>query len=201
MGCVYIICCTISKKVYVGKTSKSNLVGYLKHNVSQALKGSNSKPKLYRAIRKYGPENFLAIKLFESENEQSLFGWEKYYIKEWNSNDTDFGYNISSGGEGSGYKHGPNCKHCLWAKTEGAKLLQANRHKRVYPEKKPTTRKGWSPEQRKAASDRMKIQRQNNPEMFGVKKGQQSFRKGTKLPESHVQALRTAWARRKEKLQ
>ena len=161
MGHVYCIRCPISHKLYIGKTVSKKLRSYIKSNYRQALNGSNSKPKLYRAIRKYGYRNFDFISLFESDDENLLFGWEKFYIKEW---ETDkYGYNIARGGQGSGYKHGPDCKHCLWAKTEGVKLLRENRHKRSYPSKKVVEKKGWTEEGRQAARERMLVAKSVNP--------------------------------------
>src|ERR1700689_5037966 len=103
MGCVYILV-SPSHKVYVGKTVNKNLYSYIKRCAYEAGHGKNSKPKLYRAFRKYGLKNFRIHKLFESDDNTLLCAWEKFEIKSWDS--VENGYNISEGGEGAGYKHG-----------------------------------------------------------------------------------------------
>jgi len=161
MGCVYILV-SPSKKVYVGKTVNKNLRSYIKRCAYEAEQGKNSKPKLYRAFRKYGLKNFRIHKLLESDDNVLLCAWEKFEIKSWDS--IANGYNIAEGGEGAGYKHGPDCKHCLWARTKGAEVLRQARANRVYPPKKEKVLKGWTPEQRIAAAERMRQQLAAHPE-------------------------------------
>lgn len=52
---------------------------------------------LYRAIRKYGLENFI-FEIIETCPIQNLNERENYWIKYYNSNDTKFGYNLSLNG-------------------------------------------------------------------------------------------------------
>jgi len=164
MGYVYALIGPTGK-AYIGKTVHKNLRTYLNRCGNEALHGrKDSKPKLYRAFRKHGLQNFRAHKLVESDDNSVLCAWEKYYIKDWMS--IQYGYNISSGGEGAGYKHRPDCKHCLWIRTVGAALLRESQKKRVYPPKKPKVLKGWSPEQRQAAADRARKQLADNPEQL-----------------------------------
>lgn len=162
MGYVYMLVGPTGK-VYVGKTVRKHLRSYLNGCANTALRGSNNKPKLYRAFRKYGPQDFKVCVLFESDNNDHLCAWEKFHIQDQMS--VEYGYNVASGGEGAGYTHGPDCKHCLWARSaESTEHLKRIRSLRVYPPKKEKIRKGWTTEQRAAAAGRMPQQLAAHPE-------------------------------------
>ena len=56
---------------------------------------------LYQAFRKYGIENFKIESIDESATtKDELFALEKYYIKLYNSNNKEVGYNMTEGGDG-----------------------------------------------------------------------------------------------------
>jgi len=189
MGCVYMIICEANKKQYIGKHSGTNLRRYFKHNLSRALANDDSKPKLYRAIRKYGPAAFRIFPLIQAAEESVLFGWEKYYIQEFETQ--AYGYNISAGGEGAsrpcseetkqkirsanlgigkGKKHPPDCNHCAWLRANRSKL----RLKSFMPGSTPWNKgmlgwkpkhreQHWSEESRQAAAERARnAQRDRN---------------------------------------
>ena len=93
MPFIYKITNKINNKVYIGKTIRSLDVRFKEHLRDSAIKDS----KLYRAIRKYGKENF-SIELIEEVEEESLSERERFWIKE---NDSYYhGYNSTFGGEG-----------------------------------------------------------------------------------------------------
>jgi group I intron endonuclease len=168
MGCVYLIRNDFNHKVYIGKHIGKPLNRYIAECFHLALnKKSNAKPVLYRAIRKYGKENFTVFPLIESDSESALFGWEKYFIAEYESNSPEIGYNLTSGGEGASFKHAADCGHCLWLKNNRSKV---GAHKGNIPWNKglvgykPNRRKAvWSAEQRLRAAERATKRFNDNP--------------------------------------
>jgi hypothetical protein len=55
---------------------------------------------LYRALKKYGPENFKYEVVLETEDEDNAKRSEMYLIDVWNLQDPKFGYNLTAGGDG-----------------------------------------------------------------------------------------------------
>lgn len=54
------------------------------------------------AIQKYGKiNNFILLEEIEAENRQLMREREKYWIAKYHSNDKEFGYNVSEGGDGA----------------------------------------------------------------------------------------------------
>lgn len=102
---IYKIENKISKKCYIGLSI--NIEKRIKDHFSKAfIKDKEYNKSLYRAIRKYGKENFNSTILEECLQEE-LFEKEIYYINKYNSYYN--GYNETLGGEGvitnSGEKH------------------------------------------------------------------------------------------------
>lgn len=99
-GYIYKTTNRLNGKVYIGQ-KKSQKFLYDKYLGSGKL--------LQRAIQKYGKQNFSVSLLVWCISQQELDEKERYYIKLYNSTDTELGYNISSGGTGgkttSGYIH------------------------------------------------------------------------------------------------
>lgn len=58
----------------------------------------------HNAINKYGAENFLFKKIDEAKTQEELDNKERYWIKYYNSNNKDKGYNLDSGGRSGGIK-------------------------------------------------------------------------------------------------
>lgn len=93
MGFIYKITNNINQKSYIGKTARSIQIRYKEH-----LKNINYLDlPLYRALKKYGKENFSIIQLEECDNkildEREIY-WINYYQTYKN------GYNCTAGGEG-----------------------------------------------------------------------------------------------------
>ena len=110
-----------SDKYYVGITSQKY--------VSQRWrcgKGYSKNPHFTRAINKYGWNNFQHEIIAEHLTKDEACDMEKRLIKELNSNDYHYGYNICSGGEGA---------------------------TGLFGEKNPNYGNYWSDEQRKRMSD------------------------------------------------
>lgn len=96
MGYIYLITNLINGKVYVGKTT-GTLENRWKQHVEAASR--NIDTHLYRAIRKYGAENFKIESLYYGD--ENLNELERYYIKQYNSfQNPTVGYNETRGGDG-----------------------------------------------------------------------------------------------------
>lgn len=99
MGYIYKVSNIVNNKVYIGKTIETINTRWTRHkweafDVSSPLYNIH----FYRAIRKYGIENF-KIEIIEEATNDKLTEREKYWIKQFNSyND---GYNSTLGGEGA----------------------------------------------------------------------------------------------------
>ena len=97
MGCIYKAENCVNHKVYIGKTTKV-MENRRKDHLYKSSRGSNT--YFHKAITKYGKENFVWSVLEESSDETVLFEKEKEYISKFRSNDPEYGYNLTVGGEG-----------------------------------------------------------------------------------------------------
>lgn len=97
MSYIYLITNTINDRVYVGKTSRTIKQRWLEHvgDVNKYL----DRP-LYRAMKKYGVENF-SIHLIEEVSDDKADEREQYWIQMYRS--YKFGYNATMGGDGTKY--------------------------------------------------------------------------------------------------
>ena len=84
----------INGKVYIGQTCYRNINQRWRHG-----EGYKHSPHFYNAIQKYGWENFEHIILFEDICGYELADViERELIQKYQSNNSEYGYNISSGG-------------------------------------------------------------------------------------------------------
>lgn len=92
---VYRITNKVNGKLYFGITKRKLQKRWNEHKHNSKCKKSH----LYLAMRKYGIENFIIeiVKVCDSDIE--MYGLEKELIKKHNSNNKEFGYNNSIGGE------------------------------------------------------------------------------------------------------
>ncbi len=95
-----------SKKVYIGITCKNPLYRWQKGY------GYSSNEHFFRAIVKYGWDNFKHEILCEGLSKEEAEVKEIELISFYNSTDERYGYNISSGGENhfAGYHHSEKTK-------------------------------------------------------------------------------------------
>ena len=101
---VYSVTNTINGKVYIGKTVMSDLRAYWNRS-HRPLVRSGKGFLLHRAVRKYGENNFSLKEVAQAQNEQELSDLERTYINQYRSNHREFGYNLTTGGEGFTGKH------------------------------------------------------------------------------------------------
>ena len=105
-GIIYKRTNKINGKVYIGQTIDERRRQLSWNNINKRYSG----PKIDRARRKYGVENFdykvlKEIIVFNDENflKKELNRLEIYYIQEYKSFNDRFGYNLTLGGVGNGY--------------------------------------------------------------------------------------------------
>ena len=100
---VYLHTCISNKKRYVGKSSRNPLSRWGTNGRGYLTKRNEKfvQPQIARAILKYGWDNFEhEILMSDLTNEEACF-WEKFFIFLFRSNNPIYGYNGTSGGEGS----------------------------------------------------------------------------------------------------
>jgi group I intron endonuclease len=123
---VYKITNQINNKIYIGKSINPTKRFRMHIYLATKYNSKNECTKLYRAIRKYGSEQF-KLEIIESfTDENKSYCAEEFYINEFNS--IKLGMNIKPGGKG-GSAGGIN--HPMWGKkfTTESKLRMANSHK------------------------------------------------------------------------
>jgi len=117
MGCIYRIINMIDGKSYIGQYCKDKPNTRFTNHKSRARK-EDSTEHLYRAIRKYGVENFDFTLICVCDNCE-LNDLEIQYIKEFNTFGEN-GYNMTVGGQGiKNYKHTPETKERLRISSTG----------------------------------------------------------------------------------
>lgn len=106
----YIYCYTnkTNGKCYIGKTN--NISRRKSRHRRNAFIDKNTLP-FYNALRKYGEDNFEFSILDKFHLEDIILDLEIFYIFTYKSSNRNYGYNITSGGEGSsGTNHNENQK-------------------------------------------------------------------------------------------
>lgn len=96
---IYTFINKINGKRYIGQSTD---IGrrYYQHSINSL--NSNTleyNSYFYKAIRKYGFSNF-SFEILEECEEEKLNEREKYWIEFFNSNNQEFGYNLTEGGAG-----------------------------------------------------------------------------------------------------
>lgn len=106
MGFVYKITNNINGKMYIGKTQYADANKRWKEHLSDAKKSKNANRPIYKAINKYGPENFTFETIYEHSEPECLSLMEKQYIEQFRTYvgyvDCN-GYNATLGGDGKSY--------------------------------------------------------------------------------------------------
>lgn len=87
-------------KRYVGITSKAKP----EHRWNNG-RGYHENPHFASAIAKYGWDGFEHLILYRNVDEQSAKQLERELIRTWNTQDSRYGYNMTSGGDGTSNYH------------------------------------------------------------------------------------------------
>jgi len=105
---IYALQNKINLKIYVGQTN--NLKKRKReHKAKDRLKTKGT--PIYRAIAKYGFENFEMIPIEEFESTIDVDEAEEFWIQFFETRKREFGYNLASGGRvNRGFKHTENFK-------------------------------------------------------------------------------------------
>ena len=99
MGFIYKITNLVNNKIYIGKTTFTIESRWNRH--CYEVYRNRLQYSLYKAMRKYGIENFTIVKI-EEVPDDLLNEREKYWIEYYNSYITNgLGYNETLGGEGN----------------------------------------------------------------------------------------------------
>jgi len=143
---IYRIVNRVNNKQYVGYTSQNPPEKrWEKHIVDIHSTETKHRP-IYRALRKYGIENFSFEVIYCSmDAAHTLNIMENYFIEEYNTHITESGYNLTKGGEGN---YG-------WIPCEKTRLMWSAQR----------TGKTLSEEHKKKISDGMNLRYKNHPEL------------------------------------
>ena len=105
---VYKITNNINGKVYIGITTCSLEYRWSRH-LTEGRNENNTK-HLYKAMRKYGLDNFSIKQIDSTDDFEELGRLERYYIKKYNSQSPEKGYNLTAGGESNQWDANPAAK-------------------------------------------------------------------------------------------
>src|SRR5580700_10607142 len=95
---IYLITNKVNGKVYIGQTINTLSKRWSCHKFNS--KTGNT--YLYRAIRQDGLHNFsIEVLSDEASTKYQLNQQEQFYISLFHSNNSDYGYNLTGGGQGS----------------------------------------------------------------------------------------------------
>lgn len=112
-------------KRYIGITSQNPKRRWRKNG-----EGYKDNVYFWRAIQKYGWDNFEHIILFDGLTKEEAEQKEIELISYYNSNNEDYGYNLSSGGESGskGYKHTEEARKHMSENRKGKKNAMYGKH-------------------------------------------------------------------------
>lgn len=99
MGWIYLITNKLNNKKYVGKTAQDDPNNRWKEHQRDYTRPQREQRPLYKAMIKYGIENF-EYQLLEEVDNSKLNEREMYYIDLYNTFGSD-GYNATMGGDGA----------------------------------------------------------------------------------------------------
>jgi len=136
---MYVYCITnnINGKIYVGQHVGDDLQAYLEYNLRMALRLSalRHKPILYRAMQKYGPDAFVIKSLVSPIDKNQMDKLETFFIRTFETQNPEIGYNISPGGGMGGLFTPEHCK-ALSEGNRGTKRFRSAEHSQKIRENK-----------------------------------------------------------------
>lgn len=97
---IYKVTNVLNNKVYIGQSQNISQRWIKHHNSPFNPNSGQYNTPFYRAIRQYGIDNF-RFEVIEQCSIDDLNDREKYWIKYYQSNKNDKGYNLTDGGQGA----------------------------------------------------------------------------------------------------
>lgn len=131
---IYLIKNNINGKIYIGQ--------HITDDLNDGYMGSGK--LLRKAISKYGKENFTKEYLSFCDTKEKLNWLEKFYIKKYNAQNPEIGYNLTEGGDGGltcpnrirneeeRKKHSVAMKGKKFTEEHKQKIREANKGKHFY---------------------------------------------------------------------
>ena len=113
----------VNNKIYIGITKQIPSYRWRSHG-----QGYKDSPRFWNAIQKYGWDNFEHNILFSELTKDEACKKENELIKQYNSNDDRYGYNMTSGGE-QHYIFNEEVKQKLREQKVGSNNPQWGKHK------------------------------------------------------------------------
>ena len=142
-----------SNKVYIGITKSKKP----ENRWGASGKGYSTQRLFWRAIQKYGWNNFKHIILLDNLTKEVAIECEKALISKYNTNNASFGYNLTDGGEGiSGYKLTEEQRSAMRERMKGHLVSEETRRKIGAANSIALKGKKLSPELCKQISERNK---------------------------------------------
>ena len=159
IGFIYKTTCLVNGKIYIGQ--------HVLYNDDRDNKYIGSGVIFLKALKKYGKENFKREILRYCNSQKELNVWEYVYIKKYNAQNPEIGYNIA-GGDVSSSVGNP-------AKTD---VVKEKIRKALSGKGNPNFNKKWSDKKRKQMEEMF----QNNHPMKG---------------KHHSEATKKAWSEKR----
>lgn len=129
-----------NKKVYIGITSWN-----LEKRWNKGM-GYKRCPYFYRAIQKYGWDNFEHEIIFENLSKEDALRLEIEYIQKYNSTNNKCGYNLSSGGGGAnGLKASDKTREIMSRNNKGKNNPMYGKHHSEHAKKLMSKKKKGIP--------------------------------------------------------
>lgn len=138
-GYIYKITNLVNSGVYIGQTSKSITERFSDHVTvsNNYVDGTDGYSHLYRAMKKYGVDNFIVEEIDSGNSKEELNEKERYWIAYYRSQDV-ICYNIADGGTGGNTWDNHTDEEKL---IIGNKISTANTGKKYGPHSDETKKK------------------------------------------------------------
>lgn len=168
-GIVYKVTNAINGKCYIGQTIKTLKKRINEHKQNIKL---NRYPIviLYKAIKKYGWDNFKWEVIKECDSREILNIMETFMIIVYKTHMSENGYNMTWGGDGiNGYNHSDETKRKISCANKGNKFWLGKRHSDETKRKISMSKKGIKIYTEKMKEERSILYTGSNNPFYGKK--------------------------------
>lgn len=127
---IYLLRCVVNNKVYVGQSQNIyQRIMEHKSRIKSTTKNYQS-TRIYLAIKKYGPENFMVEVLEKVEDLSIIDDREQYYLDYFNSTNNKIGYNTCPVSKTCrGVKHSDEVRKRMSESKKGKKMTEEHKEK------------------------------------------------------------------------